>query len=172
MVFIGTHSTRVEFPCQHLYFHEINKRSKLPTMNMGKRIEAELLKQGLERSMLYDLVPGLEDGTLSAIIKRDSRSSKFAPDIAKALGVELHWLLTGEGNKYLGAGAQPVSNVTQLPPPDPVLADLAALEPEDADVWRAEIRRAAIKARKEKQERDQERAARSTDPPLERRHTA
>jgi len=57
-------------------------------------------------------------------------------------------------------------------PIDTVLADLAALEPEDADVWRAEIRRAAIKARKEKQERDQERAARSTDPPLERRHTA
>ena len=55
--------------------------------------------------MLYELVPGLEDGTLSAIIKRDSRSSKFAPDIAMALGVELHWLITGEGNKYLGAGA-------------------------------------------------------------------
>lgn len=71
-------------------------------MNMGKRIEAELRERNWSRAMLYDLVPGLDDGTLSAIIKRDSRSSKFAPAIASGLGVELHWLLTGEGEKHLG----------------------------------------------------------------------
>lgn len=147
---------------------------------MGKRIEAELIERGLERSVLYDLVSGLEDGTLSAIIKRDSKSSKFAPAIAEALNVELHWLLTGQGIKFRGK-PQPLL----LAPPDPVLADLSALEPEQAEMWKdrldealarvkrikSEIR-AAAKAHQQ-QERDHSAAKHGDDPPEKgRRRTA
>lgn len=163
MVSIAAHSTPVEYASQQLYFTAINKRSKFHSMNMGKRIEAELVERRWSRSKLYELVPGLEDGTLSAIIKRDSRSSRFAPAIANAFGVELQWLITGEGSKELGA--QPVPSI-QIATRDPILDDLAALEADEAAIWQSrideaqatlkrlhnEIRAAANKARRKQQE--------------------
>lgn len=60
------------------------------------------------------------------------------------LNVAPTWLANGEGpmrgtqNASMGSGAQR----------DPVLDDLDALDPEDADVWRAQIRAAATKVRR------------------------
>jgi len=68
-------------------------------MRMGKRLKQELDARGMKPVELCALVPDLDLGTLSALYSRDSGNSKFAPAIAKALDVELHWLLTGEGDK-------------------------------------------------------------------------
>lgn len=138
MLSISAHSTRVENGCQQLYFAFINKRSTVRNMNMGRRIEAELNERGWQRSRLYELVPCLEDGTLSAIIKRDSKTSTFAPAIAGAFGVELQWLLTGKGNKELGAPPPPLQLVR-----DPILDDLAALPGHEAEIFRIQIKAAA-----------------------------
>ena len=68
---------------------------------MGKRLKKELDERGMAPVQLCALVPDLDIGTLSAIYTRDSRGSKFAPDIAAALGLELRWLITGEGEKHV-----------------------------------------------------------------------
>lgn len=77
--------------------------------------------------------------------------SKEVLDIAKAIGCDPYWLRDGVGemaaddNRVMEPGAKYETR-------DPILDDLAALEPEDAEVWRAQIRAAAVKARKIKQE--------------------
>lgn len=58
------------------------------------------------------------------------------------------WLAAGEGPMRAVQASRPANNETALR--DPVLDDLAVLEPEDADVWRAQIRAAAIKLKRER----------------------
>jgi hypothetical protein len=58
------------------------------------------------------------------------------------------WLAAGEGPMRAMQASRPANNETALR--DPVLDDLAVLEPEDADVWRAQIRAAAIKLKRER----------------------
>lgn len=141
-------------------------------MNMGKRIEVELIERGWSRSRLYELVPGLEDGTLSAIIKRDSRSSSFAPAIANAFGVELQWLLTGRGNKELGARPPPLQPVR-----DSILDDLDALPRHEAEIFRiqiraaADIQRAKRRATQEASQKQEDRES-THDPTLDRRRAS
>lgn len=53
----------------------------------------------MQQTDLCDLVPQLSLGTLGALIARDSKRSEFAPAIAAALKISLHWLLTGEGDR-------------------------------------------------------------------------
>ncbi len=76
---------------------------------MGKRLKQELDDRGISPTQLCSMVPDLDIGTLSAIYKRDSRNSKFAPEIAVALGLNLHWLLTGDGDKAAHRGTPSVS---------------------------------------------------------------
>lgn len=68
---------------------------------MGKRLKQELADRGMRPMDLCALVPDLDIGTLSAIYTRDSKNSNYAPAIALALGLELRWLVTGDGNKYI-----------------------------------------------------------------------
>ena len=58
------------------------------------------------------------------------------------------WLASGEGPMRAMQTSRAADNATALH--DPVLDDLAELEPEDADVWRAQIRAAATKVRRAK----------------------
>lgn len=93
------HSTTVECKGQQLCIGNLQMRSSLPPMNMGKRLKQELADRGMDPIALCELVPEMGIGTLSAMYTRDSQWSKFAPAIAKALNLELEWLLTGEGRK-------------------------------------------------------------------------
>lgn len=68
-------------------------------MNMGKRIALRLAELKWDQVELCNRVEGLEPQALSAVIKRDSGRSKFAAGIAQAMGVDLNWLMTGEGEK-------------------------------------------------------------------------
>lgn len=74
-------------------------------MALGKRI-AERLAQ-LEKSQTWLAErSGVDEGTISALITRDSQRSQFAPALATALDVDILWLLTGEqvsGSLKLGA---------------------------------------------------------------------
>ena len=68
-------------------------------MNLGGRIKTRLEELGWKQAELLLHVDDLEPATLSALIKRDSKSCQLDTEIASALGVELKWLRTGEGNK-------------------------------------------------------------------------
>ena len=65
-------------------------------MNLGKRISLVLKSIDKKPMWLCDQVEGLEIGTLSALINRDSARSVFALQIAKATGARLEYLLDGE----------------------------------------------------------------------------
>lgn len=65
-------------------------------MNLGGRISQRLDELGWKQVDLVDRVPGLDAATLSALIKRDSRRSNWATQIAAALNVSVEYLLTGE----------------------------------------------------------------------------
>lgn len=81
-------------------------------MRLGKRLETELANRGMSPTELCALVPDLNLGTLCATMDRDSGSSKFAPAISDALGLNLRWLLTGDGEKLAEVPkmAPPVAN--------------------------------------------------------------
>ena len=64
-----------------------------------------------------------------------------------ALDVAPVWLANGEGP---ARGAQSTATGAGAALRDPILDDLDTLEPEDADVWRAQIRAAATKVRRAK----------------------
>lgn len=108
-------------------------------MNIGGRIQQRLEALGWKQKDLLERVPDLSAQSLSNLIRRDSVRSELDVVIAEALGVSVMWLVYGDD---LSACE------TTQPGDSSVLSDLAALEPEDADVWRAQIRAAAIKARK------------------------
>ena len=144
-------------------------------MALGKNIQRIREGKGLSQDALAKLSgwseetpgKGVSQGTISALEKRDSTSSKYAPIIAQALGVRLEDLLGIHSQHKV---CEPPAAYTTT---DQVIADLAALDPEDADVWRAQIRAAAIKARKHKQEmKDRTPSSWPGDPSLEGRRTA
>lgn len=87
-------------------------------MNLGKRIESRLTELGWQRGDLLSRVPALSPQSLSALITRDSRRSEHDVAIAAALGVNLLWLVAGEGEKLAGHNGQPANdNITiQLSP--------------------------------------------------------
>lgn len=68
-------------------------------MNMGKRIEARLTELGWGQRDLLERVYGLEKGTLSALVVRDSKRSEWSERIAAALGVTHAWLTLGKPPK-------------------------------------------------------------------------
>ena len=91
-------------------------------MNLGGRIAIRLQELGWSQVELLDRVPDMGAGTLSATILRDAKKSQFAPVIAKALGVTLEWLQTGEGPKERTYGLQNVAK--KLPTVDPTLVEI------------------------------------------------
>ena len=65
-------------------------------MNMGSRIRERLNELGWKQRHLLERVHGLEVGTLSALIARDSKRSEWSERIAEALNVRHAWLTRGE----------------------------------------------------------------------------
>ncbi len=70
-------------------------------MGMGKRIEGERKALGWTQAQLAHKVDpdNFSQQALDRLEKRDSDTSKFVVQIANALGVNLRWLLTGNGRK-------------------------------------------------------------------------
>ncbi len=68
-------------------------------MNLGQRIAEVLEETGRSQVWLAEAT-GIDEGTISALIVRNSVRSKFAPAIAQALGVTLEWLVAGIFPKY------------------------------------------------------------------------
>ncbi len=78
-------------------------------MNMGGRIKERLEELGWKQRDLLERVEGLEPGTLSAMISRDSKRSDRTDQIAAALRVTIGWLTRGQLPKevsgYVVAGS-------------------------------------------------------------------
>ena len=70
-------------------------------MGLGSRIQQCLEAKQWSQSDLLKVVPGLERANLSAIIRRDAQRSSFAALIAKGLGCEFDWLVTGMGQQWI-----------------------------------------------------------------------
>lgn len=152
MLSIAPNSTTVDLQSQQLCFALPNPCSRVAQMKMGKRLAKELKDREMRPVDLCEIVAALadgsilSDGTISALINRDSGNSKFAPAIAKALDLELHWLLTGEEPKYLQGSSRSKNYITRglpatglLSARDGLLADWDAL-PES---WRFSISKRA-----------------------------
>lgn len=67
-------------------------------MALGKRVQELREAAGEDYPTLAKAI-GTSPQTISAIEKRDSKRSEFAPAIAEHYKVVLHWLLTGKGPK-------------------------------------------------------------------------
>ena len=95
-------------------------------------------------------------------------------ELADITKFEPRWIATGKGVKQTDERRHLVKEPeAKYGTVDQVVTDLAELEPEDAAVWRAQIRAAAIKARKHRQEmKDQSPSSGACDPPPVGRRTA
>lgn len=93
-------------------------------MNLGKRIEERLNELEWGRSKLYELVPELSPAALSALIKRDSKRCELDVKIAKALGVHLAWLNSGEFPKLLTDFSKKPASYKVSTFPNPLLTEL------------------------------------------------
>ena len=140
-------------------------------MKFGDRLElarksAKLTQEELAKKS------GVQQGTISKIERGDADSSTFTVQLAIACGVRPEWLAIEDGS-MTGSPFQVRQPEAKYEVKDQVLEDLESLEPEDADVWRAQIRAAAIKARKAKQEKSDRRPdVGDADPPSEGRRIA
>lgn len=105
-------------------------------MTFAERISRTLHDLGKSQAWLSEQ-SGVDEGTISAIIKRNSQRTKYAPELARALGVRLEWLLRGDGEK-LHQGTVP-HVVRQTP------ASYAGLNPMAADVAKAWMRLSTAK---------------------------
>ncbi len=96
--------TFVEPSCQQLSIDSLDSCNTVPHMSMGKRLKAELESRGMKPAELCALDPdNLPLTNICSILSRGSKKSQYAPAIANALGLELLWLQTGQGPKYLTA---------------------------------------------------------------------
>ena len=99
--------------------------------------------------------------------------SKEVLDIARAIGCNPYWLRDGTGNMEFVNEHKAMEPIQNYSPRDSILDDLDELEPEDAVVWRAQIKAAAIKARKNRPEtKDRTTQTGLGDPPSVGRRTA
>lgn len=73
-------------------------------MALGKNIQARRKHLKISQEALSELTGGkVSQGAISALEKRDSSSSEHAPLIAKALGISLDELTTGEVSEFKSA---------------------------------------------------------------------
>lgn len=120
---------------------EENIKDRIRLMNnpFAERIRASRIAVGLTQIALGDIV-GLDQTVISKLERGTMHETTKIAELARALKVDAYWLATGNGTKE--------SSTTIITVRDPVLDDLDALLPEDAEVWRVQIRAAAIKARR------------------------
>lgn len=77
-------------------------------MALGARLKIAMDARGLKQAELARLA-GVDEATISILIKRDSERSQYAAQLAMALNISLNWLLTGNGSM------ENVDPVDQLP---------------------------------------------------------
>lgn len=66
-------------------------------MNLGYRVRQRRIELGLSIRALADEI-GMSNVSLGRMEKTDAETSKYAPELAKALNVSLAWLLEGQGS--------------------------------------------------------------------------
>ena len=79
---------------------------------MGYRVRRVLAELVWKQVDLLQRVPGLDAGTLSALILRNGKSCQWSDEIAAALGVEHGWLQRGEGRKPRASQGWPFRTVS------------------------------------------------------------
>lgn len=92
---------------------------------MADRIQQMMAELSLDQVDLLDRVPDMSAQTLSILLKRRSRKSQFAPQIAEALGVTAGWLLSGASPKYARRMAD--LECTPMRPPPRAVRDPTAI---------------------------------------------
>lgn len=75
-------------------------------MSLGARIKKALDAREMTQAELARR-SGVDEATISALIKRDSTRSEYAPDLATGLGVSLQWLMKGVGPMDANYAAEP-----------------------------------------------------------------
>lgn len=94
---------------------------------------------------------GVGFGTVQRLKNGEGNPTRTSLEgVAKAFGRTAEELLRRDAVAYVVGVEAAGSAGTVTPVADPVLTDLATLDPEDADVWRAQIRAAATKARRQR----------------------
>lgn len=81
---------------QQPLFEADSERIYNPDMGMGERIRQRLGELAQTQRWLADSI-GSSQQTVQNLISRNSSSSRYLPQIAKALGVNELWLASGEG---------------------------------------------------------------------------
>lgn len=74
-------------------------------MAFGHRVRDVRLDKGLTQQDLADMID-VNQPVIGSIESRDSDTSKHASKIAKALGVDVDWLLSGKGGRVAATDAQ------------------------------------------------------------------
>lgn len=95
----------------------------IAAMALGSNVKKFREEAGLTQTQLGELA-GMDQQALAALERRDSKSSSFAPALAKALGVSLDVLVGGE--KAEGLRAVVSADTDRLIEPDE-LSELIAL---------------------------------------------
>lgn len=99
-------------------------------MALGKRLKEARKAAGLSQSDLAELV-GMTQAAVGALETRDSRQSSKAVELARALGVRLEWLISGEGemrpseargSNFGYRAVDPANENFELEPPTPIMA--------------------------------------------------
>jgi transcriptional regulator with XRE-family HTH domain len=133
-------------------------------MALGKKIREIREQKGLSQDQLSVLTGwteenpniGVSQGAISALEKRDSESSKHAPALAAALGVDLNNILIDDYWKKSNNLQSPKKEITDSIVED--IAELKRLSPRMAEAFRLDLKSAIQKelAKKEstKDERD------------------
>lgn len=159
------HYTVVDLDYLTMKATTIPERIELAKKHINASSDADFGKKcGMSKSVVNQLKTG----------RMQSIASRYAYKLEDEYGINARWFQLGVGNMLeLKTPNQVKQSIEKYNTRDPILDDLDALPPEDADVWRAQIRAAAIKARQLKQEkRDRELAAKALDPPIDVKRTA
>jgi transcriptional regulator with XRE-family HTH domain len=151
---MGTNNTHIWILAQ--YPHMDSHMSENPPMTQADTI-AKNLSAWMESNPSLDTLKkvatrsGVGFGTVQRIKNGEGNPTrKSLEGVAKAFGRTAEDLL--RQNVVAGVNSVDASGAVGLVTAkvDPVLIDLEALEPEDADVWRAQIRAAATKIRRQR----------------------
>ncbi len=94
-------STAVVLPLSTIVVDYLNPIYEHDVMNIGYRLKQTMIELDIKPVDLFKM-SGVDEGNISAIILRDSKKTKHGPALARALGLNLEWLMTGEGARWLG----------------------------------------------------------------------
>lgn len=106
-------------------------------MALGKRLEEARKARGMTQQQLSDaagMPPDSGRQTIQIIESRDSNRTQYAAALAKAVGVSLGWLLTGEGQRDLPEAADFITGESPLIQRVAVWDDNTPLDDDEVEV--------------------------------------